>query len=64
MSQSKINEIASRFNKGPAGLNVGMKVLALAGAAAYGVSQSMYTGRLFIYSKFYSISSKDLRLQF
>lgn len=55
MAQSKFNELASRFNKGPAGLNVGMKVLALAGAAAYGVSQSMYTGRTLIACSYFSL---------
>lgn len=44
MVQNKINDLASRFNKGSAGMNVGIKLLAVAGAAAYGVSQSMYTG--------------------
>ena len=44
MAQSKLNDLASRFSKGPSGVNVGFKILAVAGAAAYGVSQSMYTG--------------------
>jgi len=43
MAQSKLNDLANRFSKGSAGMNIGIKLLAVAGAAAYGVSQSMYT---------------------
>ncbi|XP_014230069.1 prohibitin-2 [Trichogramma pretiosum] len=44
MSQSKLNDFANSLGKGaPKGLNVGMKLLAVAGAAVYGVNQSMYT---------------------
>ncbi|XP_015590936.1 prohibitin-2 isoform X1 [Cephus cinctus] len=43
MAQSKFNELAGRLGKNPNGLNTGLKFLAVAGAAAYGVSQSMYT---------------------
>lgn len=46
MAQSKLNDLAGKFGKGgPPGLATGLKVLALAGAAAYGVSQSLYTGK-------------------
>ena len=44
MAQSKLNDLAGRFSKGPKGLGTGLKLLALAGAAGYGISQSMYTG--------------------
>jgi hypothetical protein len=44
MAQSKLNEFANRFGKSSNGINVGIKVLAMAGIATYGVSQSMYTG--------------------
>lgn len=43
MAQSKLNDLAGRFGKGPKGVGIGLKFAALAGAAAYGVSQSMYT---------------------
>ncbi|XP_014218664.1 prohibitin-2 [Copidosoma floridanum] len=43
MAQNKLNDLASRFSKGSAGMNVGVKLIAVVGAAAYGVSQSMYT---------------------
>jgi prohibitin 2 len=46
MAQSKLNDLAGRFSNGPKGLGTGLKLLALAGAAVYGVSQSMYTGKL------------------
>lgn len=39
----KLNDLAGRFGKGPRGLGTGLKLLAVAGAAAYGISQSMYT---------------------
>lgn len=42
MAQSKINEMAGRLSGG--GMNAGLKFLAVAGAAAYGISKSMYTG--------------------
>lgn len=48
MAQSKLNDLAGRFSKGPKGLGTGLKLLALAGAAGYGVSQSMYTGKCYI----------------
>jgi prohibitin 2 len=51
MSQSKLNDLAGKFGKGgpglPPGLGIGIKLLAAVGAAAYGVSQSIYTGELF-----------------
>lgn len=44
MAQSKFNDLAGKFGKGgPPGLNAGLKALVTLGAAAYGVSQSMYT---------------------
>jgi prohibitin 2 len=43
MAQSKLNDLAGKLGKGPKGLGLGLKFLAVAGAAAYGVSQSMYT---------------------
>ncbi|ALC42548.1 l-2-03709 [Drosophila busckii] len=44
MAQSKLNDLAGKLGKGgPPGLGLGLKVLAAVGAAAYGVSQSMYT---------------------
>jgi len=45
MAQNKLNDLAGRFAKGPKGLGTGLKVLAGAAVAAYGVSQSMYTGK-------------------
>lgn len=45
MAQSKFNDLAGKFGKGaPPGLNAGLKALVAIGAAAYGVSQSMFTG--------------------
>ncbi|XP_034650014.1 prohibitin-2 [Drosophila subobscura] len=44
MAQSKLNDLAGKLGKGgPPGLGIGLKLLAVAGAAAYGVSQSFYT---------------------
>ncbi|XP_046616898.1 prohibitin-2 isoform X1 [Neodiprion virginianus] len=43
MAQSKLNELAGKFGKAPNGLSPGLKLLAVAGAAMYGVTQSMYT---------------------
>lgn len=43
MAQGKINDFMGKVGKPPAGMNTSMKLLAFAGAAAYGVSQSMYT---------------------
>ena len=40
----KINDFLGRLGKGPRGLGTGVKLLALAGAAAYGIQQSLYTG--------------------
>ena len=45
MAQSKLNDLAGKFGKGgPPGLGLGLKLLVVGGAAAYGISQSMYTG--------------------
>lgn len=46
MAQSKLNDLAGKLGKGgPPGLATGLKVLAGLGAVAYGVSQSLYTGK-------------------
>lgn len=46
MAQSKLNDLAGKFGKGgPRGLGLGLKFLAAAGAAVYGINQSMYTGK-------------------
>lgn len=50
MAQSKLNDLAGKFGKGgPPGLATGLKFLTVIGAAAYGVSQSMYTGKMMNY---------------
>lgn len=48
MAQQKVNEFASKFKAGggPPGLGLGLKVLGVVGAAAYGFTQSIYTGKL------------------
>jgi len=43
MAQSKFNDLAGRLGKNPRGLGLGLKLLAIAGAGAYGINQSMYT---------------------
>ncbi|KAK7576566.1 hypothetical protein V9T40_012852 [Parthenolecanium corni] len=43
MAQNPLNDLAGRLNKAPKGVGLGIKLLALGGAAAYGVSQSMFT---------------------
>lgn len=41
-----MNDLAGKFGKGgPPGLGIGLKLLAVGGALAYGVSKSMYTGK-------------------
>lgn len=46
MAQSKLNDLAGKFSRGgPPGMTTGLKVLAAVGVAAYGVSQSLYTGK-------------------
>ncbi|KAJ9592467.1 hypothetical protein L9F63_015883, partial [Diploptera punctata] len=40
---SKLSDLAGRLGRGPKGMGTGLKFLAAAGAAAYGISQSMYT---------------------
>jgi hypothetical protein len=54
MAQGKLNDLAGRFAKGPKGLGTGLKVLAGAAAAVYGVSQSMYTGKSRCVTTYYS----------
>lgn len=44
MAQSKLNDLANRFMKGPKGVGTGVKLLGLAGLAGYGMTQSLYTG--------------------
>lgn len=45
MAQSKLNDLASKLGQGgPKGLGTGLKLLGLAAAAAYGASQSVFTG--------------------
>lgn len=45
MAQSKLNDLAGKFGKGgPPGLGLGLKLLAVGGAAVYGITQSLYTG--------------------
>lgn len=46
MAQSKLNDLAGKLGNNPKGLGLGLKFLAFAGAAAYGISQSMFTGNL------------------
>lgn len=44
MAQSKLNDFANKLGKGgPPGLGLGIKLLAVGGAAVYGLSQAMYT---------------------
>jgi len=43
MAQSKFSDLTGRLSNGPKGLGTGLKLLALAGAAGYGLNQSMYT---------------------
>lgn len=44
----KMNQFASKLGKGgaPKGLGLGVKLLAAGAAAAYGLQQSMYTGKI------------------
>ena len=42
----KLNDLAGRFAKAPKGLGLGAKILAAAGAAAVGIANSVYTGKL------------------
>ena len=41
---SKIQDVVSKLGRGGPGLNAGAKLLAVAGAIGYGISQSFYTG--------------------
>lgn len=56
MAQNPLNDLAGRLNKAPKGVGLGIKLLALGGAAAYGVSQSMFTGILFIHALMITLS--------
>lgn len=60
MAQGKLNDLAGKFGKGgPPGLGLGLKVLAVGAAAAYGISQSMYTGN---YLRFRKVTVVKLHL--
>jgi len=43
MSQFNLNDLLGRLGKAPKGVNSGITLLAMAGASAYGISQSMFT---------------------
>jgi prohibitin 2 len=62
MAQSKLNDLAGRLSNGPKGLGTGLKLLALAGAAGYGLTQSMYTveggHRAIIFSRLGGVKSE------
>lgn len=47
-----MSEFASKFKStgGPPGLGLGIKIVAAVGAAAYGLSQSVYTGETIDYT--------------
>lgn len=53
-----LNDLAGRFSKAPKGVGIGLKLLALGGAAVYGVNQSMYTGKLLFIS---NLEPKNIR---
>ncbi|XP_045124568.1 prohibitin-2-like [Portunus trituberculatus] len=57
----KLNDLLGRLGKGPRGMGTGLKLLAAAGAAVYGISQSMYTvdggHRAIIFSRIGGIQS-------
>ena len=44
MDPNKLNDLANRLMKGGRGAGVGLGFIAAVGAAAYGLSHSMYTG--------------------
>lgn len=48
----KFSEFAGRMGKAPKGVSTGLKLLAAAAAAAYGIKESVYTG--IISSSFYA----------
>lgn len=51
-----MNDLAGKFKAGgPPGLGLGLKLLAGVGLAAYGASQSVYTGKLMIFHNSYQI---------
>ena len=41
----QVKDMMGRMGKGPAGLGTGVKLLLAAGALAYGVRESVYTGK-------------------
>lgn len=42
---NKWAEFANRLGKKPNGLGIGVKLLGVAGAVGFGISQSIYTGK-------------------
>lgn len=60
MAQSKFSDLAGKFGKGggPPGLGLGLKLLAVGGVAAYGLSQSMYTGKYRIEVDVFKLNSQ------
>lgn len=46
MDPQKLNDFAGRLKKAGKGGGIGVGLLAAAGAAAYGLYQSMYTGKI------------------
>ena len=45
MDPNKLNDLAGRVMKGGKGAGIGLGFLAAAGSVAYGLFQSMYTGK-------------------
>ena len=43
----KVKDMMGRMGKGPSGLTTGLKFLIGAGALAYGIKESIYTGKLY-----------------
>ena len=41
----QVKDMMGRMGKGPAGLSTGLKLLVAGGALAYGVRESIYTGK-------------------
>lgn len=48
----KFTDLLGRLGKGPKGIGTGFKLMALAGAAAYGIQQSLYTGKRLLCTQF------------
>ena len=45
MDPKKLGDLASRLRGGSKGLGAGVGLLAMAGGLAYGITQSLYTGK-------------------